>query len=77
MKSNSEDQDRSLFLADTYGASVRVNASMHGMSLEDAAARLLARYKVELERGDGSRSLEFLRSRVEALQKLVDSFAGK
>lgn len=33
--------------------------------------------KVELERGDGSRNLEFMRSRVEALQKLVDAFAGK
>ena len=77
MKSNSDQQDRSLFLADTYGASVRGNASIHGMSLEDAATRLLAQYKVELERGDGSRNLEFMRSRVEALQKLVDSFAGK
>ena len=77
MKSNSDNQDKLLLLADRYGASLHTNAEVHGMPLKDAATRLLAQYKVELERGDGSRSLEFIRSRVEALQKLVDSFAGK
>lgn len=77
MKSNSDNPDRSLLLADMYGASVHTNADVHGMPLKDAATRLLAQYKAELESADGNRNLEFMRSRVEALQKLVDAFAGK
>lgn len=77
MKSNSDDQGRRLLLADMYGASLHTNADVHGMPLKDAATRLLAQYKAELEKGERHRSTEFMRSRVEALQKLVDSFAGK